>query len=480
MLKRLMAFALLCWALPVFAQGGIPITRANISDVVPVGFRPPGLNDLNENGRYALLMEDTTMFSYTASVIDQETGAVLMEATPNTSYQTRFLSGDRLALFRVVDTAAPRIYQLPDMTELYRLPLTLNPMWREGGDGYFYKVGTTAYWQPGNFSTVAISISQNMVGEYLYGKIAESPDGRTVAVANEYAIELFDLEAREQVGQIGYPLGSDITFSTDGTRLSALTNEGKNWLAYDLGEERVLGELYAPMMAGGTISPSGRYGVGLQQVTYSNIGTMRVYHLDSGEELTRVDTIGFTTVQFIDETLTFVRDYDGESGEVTFYDPAADRLLETELTTSPTAGAPVRRLTSDMLVVTTPALLPGDLGALSNVITLNSGEILRQFPGYVYASADDELTMSRLIYAVPTTERPALVRLSGRTRSNGINVRAMPSVNAERVTGAAGEVSIVARSTDGLWLYLDSHIGWVSADLIAVEGEIETLAVMPE
>jgi hypothetical protein len=442
-----------------------------IPDLVPVALFSEPIQQISQDGHYAITGElKAAGLTYSGTLWDVEKDKPIADLK-GTLYLTRFVDAEHLLHISDLNTQAPRLYHLPDMQEAGRFPVKLQPIPRSRGTGYFYILNQKSlYWLSSDLSAKPILLSNQLFNPYnIY---AESPDGRTVAVGAAHGIILFDLQKGEKVGQLDYPLANQMHFSADGKRLSAITNRGKNWLAYDLAAQKPLVQLYAPAMANGAISESGRYGAAIQMTTMSRQGVLHIYDLNAGDkpEIARMEKVGFDTLFFVDDTLVYLSNY-SRTGRLTFYNPATRTAQETEWKAFGMGALP------GGLVSAYLSYEPVEI----SVVDPATGKLVREFKKAVTFFGGNRYAASgSVLYGIPTSDHPALPMLTGTvTGKNKLNVRANPTATSRRLTGAEGKVAALARTKDAKWLYLEGQGGWVPANLVQLDGDVQTLTIAP-
>jgi WD40 repeat protein len=444
----------------------------SIPDLVPIALFNEPIQQISPDGHYAITGDLKGAGAvYNGTVWDVETGKPIGDLK-GTLYLTRFVDADHLLHISNLNTQAPRLYHLPDMQEVGRFPVNLQPLPAEHGPGYFYVLNQKSlYWLSSDLSAKPVLLSNQLFNPYnIY---AESPDGHTVVVGTEHGIILFDLQKGEKVGQLDYPLANQLHFSADGKRLSAVTNQGKNWLAYDLAAQKPLAELYAPGMANGTISESGRYGAAIQLVTTSGQGVLHIYDFNAADkpEIARIDKAGFNTLFFVNDILVYLSNY-SRTGKLTFYNPATQTAQETEWKVygvGPLPGGLVSAYTSYEPVQV-------------SVIDPATGKLVREFKKAVNFFAGNRYAASgNVLYGMPTSAHPALPMLTGTVNGkNKLNVRVHPTQTSLRINGADGKVTALARTEDSKWIYLEGQGGWVPTNLVQLDGDVQTLTISSE
>ncbi|NWF69276.1 MAG: SH3 domain-containing protein [Chloroflexi bacterium] len=136
---------------------------------------------------------------------------------------------------------------------------------------------------------------------------------------------------------------------------------------------------------------------------------------------------------------------------------------------------------------------PGDIADIAGVISLQTaGMLLPDVWGLaliqVQANLPDTLPGQNVAILVLgdvaiTDAAQGGVRLSA-SNPSGMNLRAGPSTNYAVITTLAADsaITLVGRSEAGDWVYGISGTfrGWLSASLLSIEGDVMTLAVVPD
>jgi hypothetical protein len=454
------------------------LTSDRVEKMIPVAFlEGDHLLDVSDRGRY-LAVASESRIGVSAQILDKETGTIL--ALPENTRQIHFIDETSLLWISAVGTQSPRLYRLPGMIELGRFPLGTRPQALRNGSGFVYVEGSAVYFQPLDLAEPRLRLAAglNYTDAYL-GDLEELPDGQTLLIAGQDRTVLIDLETQSTVATLDYPLLQAASFSEDGNRLSMVTNHdaftgaSSIWRVYDLEENVQLLELFGQLGAHGLISASGRYAAVSQQVTYSGQGNLRVYELDTLEEIFRVEDVsvgglGWSGYWFAGDNLIFLRDFSERKGFATIYSPDSDALIETDIEAM-TISEPI----NEQLV---PVVFAYEPVPRMGLVDAQSGELVRSFASrFTVSEILGQIIADGVVYAVPSIEQPALPALAGQTTVSGVNVRANPFPDSVRINGVSGDVTAIARNADSTWVYVVEGAGWVSADLISFDGDIATL-----
>ncbi len=440
------------------------------AELVPIAVFAEPVQVISPDGQYLIVGERVPGQGYNGKVITRD-GETLFDLGATMS--AVFVQDNQLLHISLISSQSARVYHLPDMEEVGRFPLGVQPTARRYGPGYFYVLGEKqAFYQSADLSVDPLFLSKDLHFPYANMIIAESPDGHTAAVANQLGIWLYDLDKGEKVGQVDYPVAAYPEFSADGKRMSAITNEFKNWLAYDLESGEAITELYSSRMSAGTISASGKYGVVTRQLTDSGIAELTVFDLDNGEQLFQTKTAQFGysphnggAFGFVDDLLVYRADFDGNTGKVAVYNPV-------------TGDNSIMDVGTDIfLFVNGMVLLYIFDSQQTSILDPIKAQVTANFSGYPVFSAGG-VGLQSVLFGIADDDHPAMATVSGTTNSDNINVRSYPSTNGVRVTGASGAITALARTPDNTWVYLSSHSGWVSMELVTLNDNIETLMVV--
>lgn len=446
------------------------LSAENAAKLVPVAVYAAPIQAISPDGKYLVIGEKLPGQGYNGKLVTRD-GETLLDLGSTAS--AAFVQGDQLLHVSLINSQSARVYQLPGLEEAGRFPLGVQPVARRYGTGYFYVLKEKqVFYQPADLSVEPVFLAKDLHFPYANMIIAESPDGHSAAVANELGIWLYDLDKGEKSGQVDYPVAAYPEFSADGKRLSAITNEFKNWLAYDLADGKAITELYSARMAAGMISASGQYGAVTRQLTDSQIGELTVFNLDTGEQIFQTKTAQFGynpqyggAFGFAGDLLVYRADFDGKTGKVAVFDPASGESKISDVDTD------------TFFFMNGLVLLYNFDTALTAVFDPASASITASFSGYPVVS-DAGIGVQGVLFGLPDADHPALAAVTGTTNSANINVRSYPSKNGTRVTGASGTITALARTPDDTWVYLSSHSGWVSTELITLDGDIDSLMVV--
>ncbi len=458
------------------------LTPEEIRAMVPIAFIDgDDYANVSPDGRFVVIKASKSPSVFDATVIDRLSGETLL-TLPNTS-QVVFVDNTTLLWLSSIDTQSARLYRLPEASELGRFSLGIKPSLLSSGSGYLYIQGSSVFYQPADLNQAAVRLASGLnYSESYQGAQVEFPDGKRLLIAGQNGAIIYDLETQSQVGNLKYPLMRTAELSADGRRLSVVTNYdpyssgSSTWRVFDLEQDTQLIELYARMGAHGTISPSGRYAAGAQIATYSRRGNLRVYDLDSKTEIFRVDgvdvgPIGWGGFKFIGENLVYAQPTRGQYTKVLIYVPASNQVIETNIEIWGNFFIPINERLVLCYFEIEPALRMGLFDA-------QTGELVRRFPLNVSVWENlKQLVVGNVVYGLASDEQPALPSVTGRTTVSGVNVRANPFPNSRRINGVSGAVTAIARNANSTWVYIAEAGGWVSADLIAFDGDITVLTV---
>ncbi|MEO8611066.1 MAG: hypothetical protein ABI690_24430 [Chloroflexota bacterium] len=446
------------------------LSAENAAKLVPIAVYSAPIQAISPDGQYLVIGEKLPGQGYNGKLVTRE-GETLLDLGSTAS--ATFVQGDQLLHVSLINSQSARVYQLPGLEEVGRFPLGVQPVARRYGTGYFYILKEKqAFYQPADLTLDPVFLAKDLHFPYANMVIAESPDGHTAAVANVLGIWLYDLDKGEKSGQIDYPVAAYPEFSADGKRLSAITNEFKNWLAYDLDSGKSITELYSARMAAGTISASGKYGAVTRQLTDSGIGELTVFNLDSGEQIFQTKTAQFGynpqyggAFGFAGDLLVYHADFNGKTGKVAVFNPASGESKSSDVDTD------------TFIFMNGLVLLYNFDTQQTSIFDPASASVTVSFSGYPVVS-DAGIGVQGVLFGLPDDAHPALTTVTGTTKSANINVRSYPSKNGTRVTGASGAITALARTPDNAWVYLSSHSGWVSTTLITLDGDIDSLMVV--
>lgn len=460
-----------------------PLTAAQIAEFVPVDFylQP---DYAASNGELAVIRRNASAANndYDGIVIEIASGAERLNLGRTRTVE--FVGDDQLLWIGAYDTQSARVYQVPDLTEVGRFPLGIFPVPRLYGEGYLYTTNNAAFYQPADLQVEPVLIAANLNYSPAYsGAISEFADGSRVAVAGQNGIVIVDIETGEIQQRLDYPLGVQMRILEDGTRLSAITNfdaysgGASSWLVYDLVEDRALIEVYGGGGSHGVLSADGRFAAGSIRVNNAGVGRLDIYDVATGESLLTVDDaahgfFGTPYYAFWGDSLVFLREWNGSSGLISVFDAAANQLYDTEYQA---IYAPLRL--NEALV---QVWLSND-NQLNRfgVFEVETQTMVQEYPAFVVEQAAEQtLIGGGLVYGLPTEDRPALLILNGRV--SGVNVRAEPSPNGAWLGSAADRVAAVGRNEANTWVYLSSHAGWVSVDVVRWDDDTADLAVIGE
>lgn len=498
MLKKM--FVILLLLCTIFASATAQEEPVDIvQNAVPLFLSNRPIVSISPNNQYFLAGNDGKSF-FVYNLLGEELANLGVTRT----WRSSFIERNFLIHQPDSSSSSQRIYELPSMAELERLPLDMDAYWVTPAQDYYFFGKDSVSYQSADRSEKPIIVATKLGyanfynnGYNYYGGAILSPDRTKLYVAGVNGIVEWDIPTRTETRQFAYPSSTAMAITPDGKYFSATTNSGANWRVIDLATGEEVFSVQSQGRSIGVISPDSRYAVASRGVTPDGRGILIVIDLETGEELLNEENIFTGEVRdqyggidptrigyvWVENRLMYLRSPQETSGMVTFFNPETKEVNETDL----------RILATGLPPFSMRYLAPVAGGRYVrvglNVNTLAylnaSGEIVRTLPTHERLSfplwTDNGFAMGYVVYGIPTETTPALPTLTGTTKSPNSNVRSYPSSNATRVNGATGEVRAIARNNDGSWVFLESHGGWIATELITLEGDINGLNVwLPE
>lgn len=450
------------------AQDSPPeLTAENASQLTPINVFAAPIQAISPDGKYYVIGENLPGQGFKGKLVTPD-GKMLFDF--GSTLFVKFLPDNQILHVSTITTQSARVYQLSDMTEVGRFPQGVVPLARRYGSGYFYILKQKqVFYQPPDLKAKPIFIAKDLHFPYVEMIIAENPDGHTAVIASNLTITVFDLDKGEIVSQIAYPTASNLHFSADGKRLSMITNDLKNWVAYDMQTGKSIVEMYAARQAGGIISSDGKYGAVTRLLSDSGIAELTVFDLADGKQIFQTKTAQFSfdpvtggSFAFDGDLFVYRDEFDGKKGVITVLDLTSGESHPTEM------DADIIIPTNNLLLLYT--FFP----QRTHIFDAKAGKVAISFVGFPVFGAG-QMGIQGMLFGIPDDSHPALSTINGKVKSGSINVRSNPSQNAPRISVAKGDVTALARTPDNKWIYLSSHSGWVSTDLVTLDGDIETL-----
>lgn len=475
------------------------LTPDEIRVLVPVGLSNSVIAEISPGGEFSIrrgsrVSDSSALFQM--SLWNNASGELIADLGPT---QSAAFVDEMTLLWTGNDGAlSSRLYELPAMTQTFVFPRSTVPLSNvearhilplESGLGFLYISNGIYQFQPSDLSADAVNVidvggllmSANGQSFFL-GSTLELPDG-TLMLATEFGIHFYNVETRQIVTTLDFPLPSLFGMSDDGSLVTATTNNGTNWIVYDVNNDQVVFEHSGgTLSAHGVISADGRWvAVSTEDFAFSQKGRLSVIDVQTNETIFTLSDIHHGNTNYIaygrtGNRLSFRRQFDASSftGLQTYLDFETRALTESE--TALIWDFPLNESVSYGFT-----LLNG-IGYLVVLETV-SGETIRSFrlpssnaaPLISLSQSGRELIIPPLVYGLES-EQTSLTTLSG--QANGVNVRTVPNQSGQLVQSATGEVVAIARNTDGTWVYLVSHGGWLRADLVGWDGDVSTLEVI--
>lgn len=401
---------------------------------------------------------------------------------------------------------SPKLYNLPEGDELSRL-IVFSGSWNwltVGEDFWYYDrsnpdiARTRLFYQTVGGDAVLVSgqlghASSRTSGFSYFGGALTAPDASTIYVGTLNGVLEWDVATQTRTRTLPFPSATNLAITPDGRLLSTTTNSGSNWRVIDLesGEE-----VYSNQSQGrsvGRVRADGAYAASSQGLSDAGNGNLSVVDLATGEELLRVEGVytgdirgefgnitgSRTSYNWLGDNLFFLREVDGESGLITIFNPETGELTETDRVGLPYGIAPYKLPWFNI----TPGGQHIEISlSLNELGFFNAeGELVRTLPLTERVLrpvlSTRTFAVGNIVFGIPSDARPALTTVTGTTNVDNINVRSFPSADGTRVNGATGPVEAIARNNAGTWVLLSSHAGWVSADALTLDGDVQDLIV---
>jgi hypothetical protein len=443
------------------------LSPEDIKNLVPVGL-VKNIYGISHSGEFAVVALRSGIGGFDGVLVRFPSLETVLEL-PN-STRAYFIEEDRFLWQSSIQTQSTRVYQLPDVVEIGRFPLNIQKLTpRRYGDGFLYLQGSNIVHQPSDFTQPARVIGA-VPRDFnpVFNTFVEVPDGQHVIAAGDTRTFMYNIETGERQDVLPYPVIREVVLTDDGRR--ALVQSSSLYV-HDFATNRPIFERYG---VSGIIRRDGRYVASLQIATYvPNAGILRVHDLDTGEEIFMARDVLEGSLDFIDDRLLYMtKTSDRWQGKINIFVPETRELIQTDILSYGVQG----HQSGERFV----ALWANyDSYTETDVIDIETGELLRTFAGTIIRPLHDptQIIFGDLIYGLPNGSVPPLPTVTGNTRGRYVNVRTSPSSSSRAMRSVSGDVTAVARSQDSRWLFIAEVQGWVSADVIALSGDVNSLIV---